>query len=86
MATTPAANPPVPVPPDQVLLMLSLPPNNYHMFVKEENHCTMISGVGRLSSAVIPHKEVLSDGACERSIMWWQCYVKWFMFISNYSP
>ena len=38
---------------------------------KEEDHCTMISGKGRLSSALIPHKEVLSDGACERYIVWW---------------
>ena len=35
MATTPTANPPVPVPPDQVLLMLLLPPNNYHNHVCE---------------------------------------------------
>lgn len=39
---------------------------------KEEDYCTMISGEGRLSSALIPHKEVLSDGACEKCIMWWQ--------------
>lgn len=30
MATTPGANPRVPVPPDQVLLMISFPTNNYH--------------------------------------------------------
>lgn len=46
MATPPAANPKVPVPPDQVLLMLSLPPNNCHNHVCEG--CAHKEGRGSL--------------------------------------
>ena len=94
MATTPAANPKVPVPPDQVLLMLSLPPNNCHNHVcegcahKERKRITVLWLVARGDYLLLWYltKKCWVMGPVKDISCGGKCYITWFMLISNFSP